>query len=484
MPGMQVDVIVVGAGLSGLTAAFRLALQGRRVEVLDAGERPGGVIGTQRRDGMLYELGPNSGMDTTPLINDLLRDAGILDQRLDAEPAAARRYIIRGGRLVPMPTSPLAFLATGLFSWRAKLALLREPFVPRLPAAAPEESIAAFVRRRLGQEFLDYAIEPFVAGIYAGDPEQLSVPAAFPRLHALEQSYGSLIRGQILGARERRRQERRTGEKSKNTAGSFSFRAGMQTLTDALASHIGRIECGVHVESVRRDSDGTYVVEGSQRGAPLARRARAVILAVPAYAAARMLAAQAAAQPVVHAAIDALNEIHYPPVATVASGFRRRDVRHPLDGFGFLAPKVEQPPVLGTLFSSSMFRDRAPQDRVVLTSFVGGRRQPEAALANDEAIAATVQRGLTRYLGAEEPLWHEVTRWERAIPQYGFGHRERLARVEAVEAALPGLYFCANYRGGVSIGDCIKSGHAMGERVALALAGASADDAAAAWHAA
>ncbi|MFN3565107.1 MAG: protoporphyrinogen oxidase, partial [Burkholderiaceae bacterium] len=253
MARFEADAIVVGAGLSGLTTAFRLARQGLRVVVVEAASRPGGAIGSRRREGVLYELGPNSGLDTTPLIGELLADAGLSDERLEASAAASRRYILRDGALVALPTSPGAFLGTRLFSWRAKLALLREPFVAPAPPDA-EESVADFVRRRLGTEFLDYAIEPFVAGIYAGDPETLSVRAAFPRLAALERKYGSLIRGQILGARERNSR----ADKAKNAAASFSFRDGMQTLTDALARALP-VECGVRVAAVRREAGGFAV---------------------------------------------------------------------------------------------------------------------------------------------------------------------------------------------------------------------------------
>jgi oxygen-dependent protoporphyrinogen oxidase len=456
MTRMEADVIVVGAGLSGLTTAFRLARHGWQVAVVEAEQRPGGVIGSQRREGVLYEVGPNSGLDTTPLIDELLAAAAIRGERLDASAAVARRYILRDGALVAMPTSPGAFFGTSLFSWRAKLALLREPFVAPAPADA-EETVADFVRRRLGAEFLDYAIEPFVAGIYAGDPQTLSVPAAFPRLAALEQKYGSLIRGQILGARERRK----NAEKAKNIAASFSFRDGMQTLTDALARALP-IECGVRVAAVRREAEG-FALE-CERVSPGAkqcfeRRARAVVLAVPAYAAARIVA------PLDGDAARALAAIVYPPVAVVASAYRRSDVAHPLDGFGFLAPKKENPPILGSLFSSTMFAHRAPEGTVLLTTFVGGRRNPELALAAEGDIAANVQQALARYVGAAIPLWSVVTRWPQAIPQYTIGHRERIAAVERAEAGAPGLYFCANWRGGVSVGDCIKSGHAMAERI-------------------
>jgi oxygen-dependent protoporphyrinogen oxidase len=453
MARLDADVVVVGAGLSGLTAAFRLSRQGVRLRIVEPAARPGGVIGSVRRDGALYELGPNSGLDTTPLVNELLADAGIAGERVDASAEAARRYILRNGQLAALPTSPPAFLATRLFSWKAKLALLREPFV-RPAAADAEETVADFVRRRLGAEFLDYAIEPFVAGIYAGDPEKLSVPAAFPRLFALEQKYGSLIRGQIAGARERKR----SAEKAKNAAVSFSFREGMQTMTDALARGLP-IDLGVRAAGLRREADGTFALECERGGERFELRGRSVVLAVPAYEAARIVARLAPE------AAAALQAIVYPPVATIASCYRRADVAHPLDGFGFLAPRRESPPILGCLFSSSMFGGRADSSAVLLTTFVGGVRSAPLALQSEEELAAGVTAALQGYLGARQPLWQVVTRWPQAIPQYTLGHLQRLAAVERAEAQSPGLRLCANWRGGVSVADCIKSAHASVEAV-------------------
>jgi oxygen-dependent protoporphyrinogen oxidase len=457
---VDTDVVVVGAGLSGLTSAFLLRRRGARVLMVEAATRPGGVIESVRRDGALYEKGPNSGLDTTPLVNELLASAGIRDQRLDASAMAAKRYILRDGALLALPMSPGAFFGTSLFSWRAKLGLLREPFVAK-SAAAAEETVAGFVRRRLGREFLDYAIEPFVAGIYAGDPDLLSVPAAFPRLFALEQQYGSLIRGQILGARERKKR----AEKAKNAAASFSFRRGMQTLTDALARD-QRIDVGARVAGVRREPDGAYVL-ACERGAAAADRfelrARAVVLAVPAYEAAQLVGGVAAE------AAPALEAIVYPAVASVASCYRRADVAHPLDGFGFLAPRKEAPPILGCLFSSSMFEGRAEASTVLLTTFVGGVRSAPLALRSEDEIAASVTAALEGYLGAKRPLWQEVTRWPRAIPQYTLVHLQRFAAVERAVAAAPGLRFCANWRGGVSVADCIKAANASADAIAAFL---------------
>jgi len=453
---MSADVIVVGAGLSGLVTAYRLHCAGLRVRVIEAAPRPGGVIRSERREGVLFEHGPNSGLDTSPAINALLDDLGIRAQRVDASKVSARRYVVRDGRMVALPTSPGAFVASPLFSWRAKLRLFAEPFVSA--AVDAEESIAQFVRRRLGREFLDYAIEPFVAGIYAGDPESLSVPAAFPRLHALERDYGGLIRGAILGARERRRR----GAPAKNAAVSFSFRGGLQTLTDALAQALPEVACGTPVSGIARLADGMFSVTAERNQPP--PTARAVVVATPAYAAASIV------ESIAPEAAQALAAIPYAPVAVVVSAYRRRAVSHPLDGFGVLAPAVERPLVLGSLFSSSMFEGRAPADTVLFTTFLGGRRNPGLAAAPDAELVQSVQAELGRLAGvAEAPVVSAVARWPRAIPQYTLGHLQRIAAVEQAEQRIPGLHFCCNYRGGVSIGDCIVSGEAMARSVVAQL---------------
>ncbi|MCX7891442.1 MAG: protoporphyrinogen oxidase [Burkholderiales bacterium] len=456
------DAVVAGAGISGLTVAWRLHRAGLRVAVLDALGRPGGAIGTARVSGALAESGPNSMLETSPLIGELIADLGLAGERLEADPAAKKRFILRGGRLLPVPMSPPAFFATPLFSVATKLALLREPFIGRWRGPG-EESLADFVRRRLGREFLDYAINPFVAGVYAGDPERLSVRAAFPRLAELEQKYGSLIRGAVLGARERRANP----EKSKQAAGMISFREGMQTLTDAIVARLAPVETGARVSGFRREADGGFVVSASSAAGPWTASARALVLAMPADATAAVLA------PGAPDAAAALRAIEYPPVASVVTLYRRDRVAHPLDGFGFLVPAVERRRILGTIFSSTLFPNRAPAGHVLLTTFVGGLRQPELAREDETAIAANVRAELEALVGASgEPAMVRVTRWPRAIPQYELGHLERVERIAAVEAAQPGLFLCANWRGGISVGDCIKSAYACAERVAAHVAAA------------
>jgi oxygen-dependent protoporphyrinogen oxidase len=457
-PIASFDVLVIGGGISGLTVAHTLHSAGVKIGVVDAGDAPGGVIATRERDGFLYETGANSALDTSPLIDRLFADIGVLDERRDAGAVGSKRFIVRGGKLVALPTSPGAFLATSAFTLGAKLRLLREPFVAP-SAAGAEESIAEFVRRRLGDEFLDYAIDPFVSGIYAGDPERISVPAAFPRLHALEQKYGSLIRGQIRGAKERRQR----GEASKNAAKSFSFARGMDTPARAIARRLAHCETGVRVTSVARGSDG-FAVEAMRRGERVSYAARNVVVSAAAHAAAPMFGASAPALS------RALAAIEYAPVCVVASAFRRADVAHPLDGFGVLVPKKERRRILGTLFSSSLFKGRAPPGHALLTTFVGGRRNPDLAVLDDGALLRAVGEDLDKLLGARNALWHEVVRWPQAIPQYTIGHLARIAAVDAAVAALPGLHFCANWRGGVAYGDCIKNGIDLAERLRSSLA--------------
>ncbi|MFA6232643.1 MAG: protoporphyrinogen oxidase [Bacteroidota bacterium] len=487
------DTVIIGAGISGLTCAYLLQKRGQRVLLLEKAPRFGGAIRSEREGEWLIEAGPNSTLETNPMLTELIRDAGVEEQKLYASDASKSRFILRDGALMQLPMTPVAFFRTKLFSLGAKLALFKEPFIaPSKPDA--QESVAEFVRRRLGQEFLDYAINPFVAGVYAGDPDLLSVRAAFPKLFELEQKFGSLIKGQIKGTKERKK----SNEESKQSARMFSFLDGMQTLTDALAAAIREKHHSVDIISVTElsghaaddvaDSEisgsgeitesgiageaGNYSAMRKISAAPRFHvrflhggedheiTAGAVIIATPA-AAAGSLSKEIA--PEISSVLEA---IPYPPVAEVITGYTPTPNMNPLEGFGFLIPKVEKRRILGTIFSSTIFRKRAPEGRVHLTTFIGGMRQPEEALRSDEEIAQTALDEQSALLSTPaKPDFIHVTSWKHAIPQYVHGHLERMRTINDVEAAHPGLYYCANYRGGISVGDCVKSAHGVVDRL-------------------
>ncbi len=448
------SIAIIGGGITGLTAAYRLRQMNLPVTVYEASARLGGVIQSVEKDGYLAEFGPNTVLETSPKIVALIRDLGLESRRLYSNPAAGKRFLVRNRRLVNLPGSPFAFFATPLFSWSAKLRLLAEPFIRRSDPEI-EESLADFVLRRIGREFLDYAINPFVAGVYAGDPARLSVKQAFPKLHALEQKYGSLIKGQILGARERRRR----AEVSKQNAPKFSFEHGLQELIDALGRHLeGALQMRSRVTRLqRRGADWHVTVDGRDRAIPHA----GVLLAAPAYRLAELKLEGAD-----DLSLAPLGEIQYPPVASVVLGFRREDVAHPLDGFGMLIPAVEGFRILGTIFSSSLFPHRAPSGHVTLTSYVGGTRSPELAGRGGAELAALVTEDLRVLLGVRgQPTFCHHVYYPRAIPQYEVGYSRFKQLMSNLEHQAPGLFFAGHYRDGISLGDSMASGNDVAERI-------------------
>lgn len=429
------DVVVVGAGISGLAAAFRLERAGLRVVVLEEAPRVGGVVRTHRDGPWRFELGPNTVLENDPSLGALIADAGLAGDKLAAAPSAKRRYLWKGGRLVPLPGSPPAFLRTPLFSLGAKLRLLREPWIGR-PRDGREETIAEFVRRRLGREMLDYAVGPFVSGVYAGDPARLSVRHAVPKIASLESAHGSLIRGAIA---------RRKGPAPGGAM--VSLRDGLDRLPGGVAACLRDVRTGTAVRRVVPELGG-FRIE-TEGGALAARR---VVLAVGTEATAELLDEATGGRS------RAFAEIPYAAVAVAGLGYRREDVAHPLDGFGFLAPRVEDLRILGCLFPSSIFPGRAPEGHVALSAFAGGRTDPEAAALPEEELVAMVEGDLRRALGVRgAPVVRVVRRWPRAIPQYEVGHGRFLTLAAEIEAALPGLHLAGNFLRGVSVADCVRN---------------------------
>jgi oxygen-dependent protoporphyrinogen oxidase len=443
-------VVFIGGGISGLCAAYWLRKKGINVVVLEKQSEPGGTMQTLREDGWLIETGPNSALETTPLFKNLFADLSLNDELIYADPKSKKRYILRNNRLYALPMGAGSFLSTGLWSAGGKLRLVLEPFIGR---ADKEESIAEFVERRLGREFLDYAINPFVAGVFAGDPKSLSVRSAFPKLYALEEKYGGLIKGMIRGSRERKAR----GEVAKDRAEMFSFRSGMQAFPNALAAALGdsvKLNCSVEsVTPVPGSQAPLYSIAYSSGGIQQTIEANIVVFAAPAYVTSKMIAGLRTNLPAV------LDDIYYPPVAEVFMGFRRDQVRRPLDGFGLLVPEIEKRKFLGTIWSSVIFPGRTPDTTTeAFTSFVGGSRQPELVDESDARLTQIVLDELKSVMQVEgSPVFCKIRRWEKAIPQYRLGYQDVINAIEQFQAQYPGLFICSNYKGGISVGDCVMS---------------------------
>lgn len=450
-------VIIVGGGISGLATAWWLHKASVDVLVLERDRIPGGTMRTQHKDGWLIETGPNSALETTPLFRTLFNDLGIADEVVYANESSKNRYILRDGRLHVLPLTPGAFLRSRLWSAGGKLRLLKEPLAGR---SDKEETVAEFVERRLGKEFLDYAINPFVAGVYAGNPEQLSVQAAFPKLYGLEKKYGGLIKGQIKGRKERRER----AEQSKDRARMFSFRQGMESLPTALQKALApRVMAGMgvrHITTAPKDRSPQFGVAGLKNGASFKFRADVVVTAIPSAATARLLA------PIDRPLSESLGRIPYPPVAEVFLGFKTSDIERALDGFGFLVPAQEKRLILGTIWSSALFPGRAPHGYEALTTFIGGSRQPELVERDDEHLIELVTQELVQIIGVRsKPRFAQVTRWRSAIPQYVIGHLDVMAQIDQFERRNPGLFLSGNFRGGISVGDCVMSSERVAHQV-------------------
>ncbi len=450
------EIAVIGAGISGLTAAHAVAALGHNVVVLDRRHAPGGRIHTERRDGFLVEHGPNSIHSPAPGAETLIEALGLGCERIERSEQVRQRYLVRDGRVRGLSLNPLGFFSSGFFSLRARLRFLAEPFID---PKADDESIADFVRRRFGRELLDYVFDPLVGGLYAGNAEALSVAAVFPQLKKMESEHGSIVRGVIAA--------RRLGLNGKfdpRCRTLFSFVNGMGMLPEQLMRTLpGRIRFGTRVEAIEPLRSG-FRLKMRVGDHVSALTARCVVVALPAYAAAQAL------QPLSAEIGAALSAIEHPPLAVVALGFRVKDVAHPLDGLGVLTPTIENRKVLGILFSSTLFAGRAPNGHALLTAYVGGARQPELAQLPRRALERLVAEEARDLLGTRgEPVFSSVRYWQRGLPQPNLGHEQRLSGLRALEAAWPGIFVTGNYISGVSTAACIDSAHAAANRAAALL---------------
>ncbi len=437
------DVAVVGGGISGLACAFWAKQHGRSVALFEASPDVGGSITTLRSGPYIADGGPQSFL-VSEAFTQLIRDAGLEQVVLLASPAAATPYIYHHGRLMPAPRSPQTLIATPLLSPLAKLRIVGDLLVARNDAE--DESVAAFVTRRAGREVLDNMVAPFVAGIFAGDAEKLSVRSAFPMMAEFERDHGSVVRGAVA-----RRRNAATTTHAPPRRQSIGFRGGNDVLPRMLAARLASdFTVNAKVEAIWQRGQWMELLVAGQPGQR--HMAKTIVLATPARVSADLLDRLEAR------AASALRAIEHPTVVQIAIAYPRDAVGVPLDGFGFLASRREGLKILGCVWNSAMFPDRCPADEVLVTSFLGGATDPGVAGQSDEELARAVHKDLTRALKIKEVAPHVVAgfRWQEAIPQYNLGHARRLSTIETSLARLPNVRLAGNYLSGPSVPDCIK----------------------------
>ena len=460
-------IAIIGGGISGLSLAYFLMQNGKTdLAVLEAADRPGGKIRTEKAEGYLCEWGVNGFLDNRPRTIETARTVGL--RVLRSSDSSRKRFVFLGGRLELLPEGPKAFLASRVLGPLGKLRIALEPFVPA--GGEEDETLAHFAIRRLGRQAYENLIDPMASGIFAGDPEKMSVQSCFPKIKAMERKYGSLIKAMIsLGRQARKGAKRDQSQRDQSrTVGAgpggvlSSFSGGMEELIHALEATLGgKLKTGFRVDGIERifsPSGGGYRVHGGG-GSPL--EADALVLACPAYEASRILS------DFDKDLSGLVGAIQYPPVSVISLGFAREKITFPVDAFGFLIPFKEGRKVLGVLYESSVFPERAPEGHVLLRVMAGGARAAALALLDDEKLPGLVMDELRHMLGLKaEPEMVRIFRHEKAIPQYPPGHAERLEKIGEALAKAPGLFITGNAFRGISMNDCIENSHALARNIA------------------
>ena len=448
--------IIIGAGLSGLSLAWylkRFSKNAFKITILESENRAGGKAWTDRRDGFLIEKGVNGVLDNKPSTIELAKELGL--SLLKSNDASRIRFVVRDKRLVRLPDSPGSFLKSEVLSLSGKLRLFCEPFIKKAPEGL-DESLASFAKRRLGEEAYNYLIDPMASGIYAGNPERLSLKACFPRIYELEQKYGSLIKAMISLQREAKKK----GERKKASAGPggvlTSFNSGMEELVEALCDKLKEeLFLNQRVESIYRENglwkvvvNGSKVYEGSH-----------IVLALPAYRA-RYIVKDLSKE-----LCRLFSFFEYPPIAVCAFSFKREKVSN-LNGFGFLCPNIEKRAILGSLWDSSVFQHRAPEGYHLLRCLMGGMRNRHILEKSDHQLKELALAELKELIGIKaDPELAICYRWERAIPQYHIGYDKVISQIKKELLKHSRLYIRCNWIGGVSLNDCVLNSKRLAQAI-------------------
>lgn len=457
-----IPVGIIGAGATGLALAHQLRKEGVEFRLLEQAPRAGGVVQSGTKDGFLYEWGPNSLQYKGPEMLKLFRELGIERHLVCSSQNAAKRYIVKKGKLLELTNSAKSLLKTPLFSLGGKLRILTEPLRKR-SRADTDPSVAEFVKRRLGVEVLEYAVAPFVTGIYCGVPENLSVKAAMPTLWEMEQAHGSLIRGGIAKMRERK--QALAGKEPAFKPGTLlSFEGGMQTLTDALARSAGRsLRCGVRVTAIHKNPTHWTLKYRDRHDNVFTESYEHLVCCTPAHQLAELPFAEELRQE-----LSVGKKIEHAPIGVFSMGFQKNQFPKKLEGFGFLVPRKEGRKTLGVIYAHDIFPGRAPEDHVLLSCFVGSAANPKILEKPAEKIRDAILKDLRELLGLKgTPCFGHFLSLPKAIPQYEVGYQENvLANLAHIEARHPNLHFAGSYRGGIALWQCLQNGQELGRSLA------------------
>ncbi len=446
-------LVIIGGGISGLSLAYFLLQQkpSSEITIVESEKRAGGKIWTDKVDGFLCESGVNGFLDNRPRTLELVSKLSL--RPLKSNENARKRFIFSGGKLHRLPESPVSFLSSNLLTLPGRLRVIWEIFTPK--GSGSDETLAEFARRRLGREAFEKLIDPMASGIYAGDPEKMSLRSCFPVIYNLEQEYGSLIRAMI----QLQKKAKKTGKKVGAGPGGVltSFYDGMETIINALTGYLGeRVKTGTRAISIDKKGK-TYIVFVSD-GSNI--EAEAVVLATPSYETSGMV------RGIDKQLSSTLNEIFYPSISVVCFGYRRNKISHSLDGFGFLIPYKEGRRILGTLWDSSIFPNRVPEGYVLLRSMLGGVRMSELALQDENKLINLVMEELKDIMGLTvQPDFVKVYIHKKGIPQYSLDHEKKLETITAICNRFKGFYITGNAYRGIGVNDCIENSYKLAERI-------------------
>ncbi|OGW38964.1 MAG: protoporphyrinogen oxidase [Nitrospirae bacterium RBG_13_39_12] len=447
------SLVIIGGGISGLSLAYFLLKQKPSLDIIifESEKKAGGKIWTDKVDGFLCEGGVNGFLDNRPRTLELIGRLSIASLR--SNDTARKRYIFSDSKLHLLPDSPVSFFSSNLLSFYGRLRILFEILVPK--KEKNDETLADFARRRLGREAYEKLIDPMASGIYAGDPENMSLKSCFPRIYELENKYGSLIKALIKLQKDSKKSGRKVGPGPGGVL--TSFYEGMEVIINALKNYMGsRLKTSSRVVSIDKKNE-KYVIHLSDNSNV---EAEAVVVATPVYATSEIVKDFDRNLSLI------LSEVFYPSISVVCFGYRKDRISQPLDGFGFLVPNREGRKILGTLWDSSVFPNRAPEGYVLLRSMIGGVRRSELAMQDEDRLLNTVMDELNDIMGIKaQPDFVRVYRHEKGIPQYSLGHERKLEAIDNIVNKIKGLYLIGNAYRGISVNDCIENSYKLAEKL-------------------